>query len=89
MQISSPVFISEKIDLDTNIVWFENSNKYIVVNDVINNMVLNKLIPSKYPLDGESIKTLKKLSNESIQDEINNMILALTSFIFRKFEPGI
>ena len=75
MKISSPLFISEKIDLDTNIIWFENSNKYIVVNDVINNMVLNKLIPSKYPLDGESVKTLKKLSNESIQDEINNLIL--------------
>ena len=51
MKISSKVFISEKIDIDTHIIWFEKSNKYIVVNDVINNMLLNKLIPSKYPLD--------------------------------------
>ena len=37
-------FISDKIDQDTNIIWFENSNNYIVVNNIINNLILNKLI---------------------------------------------
>ena len=64
-------FISDKIDQDTNIIWFENSNKYIVVNDVINNLILNKLSPSKHPLNTESIKIL---NNQSIQEEINTLI---------------
>jgi len=64
-------FISDKIDQDTNIIWFENSNNYIVVNDVINYLILNKLSPSKHPLNTESINLL---NDQSIKDEINTLI---------------
>jgi len=40
-------FISEKIDSNTNIIWFEKSNKYIVLNDTINILLLNKLKPNE------------------------------------------
>ena len=53
-------FISDKIDQDTNIIWFKNSNNYIVVNDVINNLILNKLSPSKYPLNKEQCKFVSR-----------------------------
>ena len=64
-------FISDKIDQDTNIIWFENSNNYIVVNDVINNLILNKLSPSKHPLNNELIKIL---NNQSVKEEISTLI---------------
>ncbi len=89
-------FISDKIDQDTNIIWFENSNNYIVVNDLINNLILNKLSPSKYPLNNESIKIL---NNQSVKEEISTLIsdcsktskreekkeVDLTNFIFRDY----
>ena len=31
-------FISEKIDTDTNIIWFEKSNKYIIINDLLSDV---------------------------------------------------
>ena len=61
-------FINDRIDQDTNIIWFENSNKYIIVNDIVNNLILNKLSPSKYSLESESIKLLEKRKNQSIQE---------------------
>ena len=64
-------FISDQIDQDTNIIWFENSNNYIVVNDVINNLILNKLSPSIYPLNTESINIL---NDQSVKEEINTLI---------------
>ncbi len=64
-------FISDQIDQDTNIIWFENSNNYIVVNDVINNLILNKLSPSAYPLNTESINIL---NDQSVKEEINTLI---------------
>ena len=64
-------FISDQIDQDTNIIWFENSNNYIVVNDVINNLILNKLSPSKHPLNNELIKIL---NNQSVKEEINTLV---------------
>jgi hypothetical protein len=64
-------FISDQIDQDTNIIWFENSNNYIVVNDVINNLILNKLSPSIYPLNTESINIL---NDQSIKEEINTLV---------------
>ena len=64
-------FISDQIDQDTNIIWFENSNNYIVVNDVINNLILNKLSPSIYPLNTESINIL---NHQSVKEEINTLI---------------
>ena len=45
------LFFSEKIDVDTNIIWFERSNKYIIVNDLLNNLILNKIDHKKYPLN--------------------------------------
>ena len=67
-------FISDKIDQDTNIIWFENSNNYIVVNDVINNLILNKLSPSKHPLKNTLVKKLEKLNTQSIEEEISTLI---------------
>ena len=42
------LFFSEKIDVDTNIIWFERSNKYIIVNDLLHNLILNKIDFEKY-----------------------------------------
>jgi len=67
-------YISDKIDQDTNIIWFENSNNYIVVNDVINNLILNKLSPSKHPIKNTLVKKLKKLNTQSIEEEISTLI---------------
>ena len=67
-------FITDKIDQDTNIIWFENSNNYIVVNDVINNLILNKLSPSKHPLKNTLVKKLEKLNTQSIEEEISTLI---------------
>jgi hypothetical protein len=67
-------FISDKIDQDTNIIWFENSNNYVIVNDLINNLILNKLAPSKYPLKFESIKLIEKPNNQSVREEINTLV---------------
>ena len=67
-------FISDKIDQDTNIIWFENSNNYIVVNDYINNLILNKLSPSKHPLKNILVKKLEKLNAQSIEEEISTLI---------------
>ena len=36
-------YISEQIDANTHIMWFEKSNKYIVVNDLLNNLILNRI----------------------------------------------
>ena len=44
-------FICEKIDLDTNIIWFEKSNKYIIINDLLKSLILNKIDSDKYPLN--------------------------------------
>ena len=44
-------FICEKIDLDTNIIWFEKSNKYIIINDLLKCLILDKIGSNKYPLN--------------------------------------
>ena len=44
-------FISEKIDSNTNIIWFEKSNKYIVINDFLKCLILDKIDCNKYPLN--------------------------------------
>lgn len=69
--MNTSIFISDKIDHDTNIIWFENSNNYIVVNDLINNLILNKLSPSIYPLNTESINIL---NDQSVKEEIKTLI---------------
>ena len=44
-------FICEKIDSNTNIIWFEKSNKYIIINDLLKSLILNKIDSNKYPLN--------------------------------------
>ena len=44
-------FICEKIDLDTNIIWFEKSNKYIIINDLLKSLILNKIDSKQYPIN--------------------------------------
>ena len=70
-------FISEKIDNDTNIIWFEKSNKYIIVNDLSNNLILNKIDPDKYPINQELLKQ-NQISSDAlvnINNDIHNLLL--------------
>ena len=73
MYTNSTNFISEKIDIDTNIIWFEKSNKYILVNDLSNNLILNSIDSNKFPikkslLDQNDINTEKlNLLNNDIK----------------------
>ena len=64
-------FISEKIDFNTNIIWFEKSNKYIIVDDFINNLILNKINSSLYPIN----KDLKnnKINSSDLQHIENDL----------------
>ena len=69
-------FICEKIDSDTNIIWFEKSNKYIIINDILKCLILDKIDSNKYPLNQFSSKineidpnNLKKIYGD-IYDEI-------------------
>ena len=49
-------YISEQIDDNTHIMWFEKSNKYIVVNDLLNNLILNKIDDVKFPINASLLK---------------------------------
>ena len=63
-------FLTEKIDIDTNIIWFSISNKYIITNDFLKSLILNKIDSNKYPLnqffseineiEPENLKTILK-----------------------------
>ena len=69
-------FISETIDLNTHIMWFEKSNKYLVVNDLLNNLILNKINPEKFPIDTSLLKK-NKINSEKlkpISDNIKNLL---------------
>ena len=70
-------FISEKIDSNTNIIWFEKSNKYIVLNDTINILLLNKLKPSLYPINKDFIREHRINSSKlkDINKDLENLIL--------------
>jgi len=54
-------YISEKIDVNTHIMWFEKSNKYIVVNDLLNNLILNRI---------DEVVKLNPLSIDELQKKI-------------------
>lgn len=69
-------FISETIDLNTHIMWFEKSNKYIVVNDLLNNLILNRINSEKFPIDTSLLKK-NKINSEKlkpISDNIKNLL---------------
>ena len=76
MTSNSSHFISEKIDINTHIMWFEKSNKYIVVNDVINNLILNKIDSDKFPIKALLLEE-NKINSEKlkpISDNIKNLL---------------
>jgi len=74
-------FISEKIDSDTNIIWFKKSNKYIVLNDIINILLLNKLKPSLYPINNDFIREHQINSSKlkDINKDLENLVLECNS----------
>ena len=69
-------YIYEKIDVNTHIMWFEKSNKYIVVNDLLNNLILNRIDSDKYPIKISLLKQNKISSKKlkSIKDNIKNLL---------------
>ena len=71
MKTNISQFISKKIDINTNIIWFEKSNKYIIVDDFINNLILNKINSYLYPIS----KDLKnnKINSSDLQHIENDL----------------
>ena len=69
-------FICEKIDSDTNIIWFEKSNKYIIINDLLKCLILNKIDSNKYPLNQFSSEINKLESNNlgTIFNDIDSLL---------------
>ncbi len=67
-------YISQKIDVNTHIMWFEKSNKYIIVNDLLNNLILNRIDSDKFPIKISLIKQNKINSKKlkHINDDIKN-----------------
>ena len=72
MTANSSQFISETIDLNTHIMWFEKSNKYIVVNDLLNNLILNRINTDKFPIN-ESLLKQNKINSEKLKPIIDNI----------------
>ena len=73
--------LSDKIDDDTNIIWFEKSNKYIVLNDLTEKLLLNKIDPALYPLAEDFIIENSKISEslELIDKDLENLLLECNS----------
>ena len=69
-------FISEKIDTDTNIIWFEKSNKYIIINNLLNSLILNKIDSNKYPLNHffSEINELEPNNLKTIFNDIDSLL---------------
>jgi len=69
-------FISEKIDVDTNIIWFEKSNKYIIINNLLNSLILNKIDSNKYPLNQffSEINELEPNNLKTIFNDIDSLL---------------
>ena len=69
-------FICEKIDLDTNIIWFEKSNKYIIINDLLKSLILNKIDSNKYPLNqfSSEINKLEPNNLRTIFNDIDSLL---------------
>lgn len=69
-------FLSDKIDDDTNIIWFEKSNKYIIVNDLLNNIILNKIDQNKFSLNQLLLKN-NKVNSVTLKNILNDVDLLL------------
>ena len=69
-------FISEKIDTDTNIIWFEKSNKYIIINNLLNSLILNKIDSNKFPLNQffSEINELEPNNLKTIFNDIDSLL---------------
>ena len=69
-------FICEKIDSDTNIIWFEKSNKYIIINDLLKSLILNKIDSDKYPVNQffSEIDELKSDNLKKIFNDIDSLL---------------
>ena len=69
-------FICEKIDLDTNIIWFEKSNKYIIINDILKCLILDKIDSNKYPLNqfSSKINEIDPNNLKKIYGDINSLL---------------
>ena len=65
-------YISEQIDVNTHIMWFEKSNKYIVVNDLLNNLILNRIDTDKFPIK-ISLLEQNKINSEILKPIIDNI----------------
>ena len=72
MTTNSSQFIFEEIDLNTHIMWFEKSNKYIVVNDLLNNLILNSIDADKFPINTSLLKQ-NKINSEKLKQIIYNI----------------
>ena len=53
-------------------MWFEKSNKYIVVNDLLNNLILNRIDTEKFPIDTSLLKK-NKINSEKLNPIIDNI----------------
>ena len=69
-------FICEKIDSNTNIVWFEKSNKYIIINDLLKSLILNKIDSNKYPINqfSSEINKLEPNNLRTIFNDIDSLL---------------
>ena len=65
-------FICEKIDSDTNIIWFEKSNKYIIINDLLKSLILNKIDSNKYPIN-QFFSDTNKLEPKNLRTIFNDI----------------
>ena len=79
-------FIYEKIDTDTNIIWFEKSNKYIIINDLLKNLALNKIDSKKFPLSQffSEINELKSKNLKKIFNDIDLLLIECNTELINK-----
>ena len=79
-------FIYEKIDTDTNIFWFEKSNKYIIINDLLKNLLLNKIDSKKFPLSQffSEINELKSKNLKKIFNDIDLLLIECNTELINK-----
>ena len=80
-------FISKKIDTDTNIIWFEKSNKYIIINNFLNSLILNKIDSNKYPLN-QFFSETNGLGPDNLKTIFNDIIMGLGTQCCKQLSTG-